>query len=194
MPSDQPTDMHHRWSHPLRLTELKKLTRVTLEPDAPTRAALAQDLGIDAIKKLRFAVELTPQGKSDWQLAAQLGATVVQPCVVTAAPVTTRLDEPVSRTYVADYTPPEPDPDGEFLIPEDDSIEPLPATVDLGHVMAEALALALPLYPRAEGAKLEQTSFTAPGVDPLTDDAAKPFAGLGALRDQLAAKDKKGDA
>ena len=32
-------------------------------------------------------------------------------------------------------------------MPEDDAIEPLPETLDLGEVLAEALALALPAYP-----------------------------------------------
>ena len=51
--------------------------------------------------------------------------------------------------------------------------------------LTEALALALPLYPRAAGAALGQTVYTEKGVTPLTDEAARPFAGLGALRDSL---------
>ena len=52
-----------------------------------------------------------------------------------------------------------------------------------------ALALALPLYPRAEGADLAQAQFAGPGVTPMTDEDARPFAGLKDLRDKL---DKKG--
>jgi hypothetical protein len=51
--------------------------------------------------------------------------------------------------------------------------------------MAEALALALPDYPRAPDAELEAGQFAAPGVAPMTDDEAKPLAGLAALRDRL---------
>lgn len=108
-----------------------------LRPEAPARAALADVLGIDAIRKLSFAGRLTPVGRHDWTLEARLGATVVQPCVVTLAPVTTRIDESVTRRYMAEL--PEPAP-GETEMPEDD-VEDLPTTLDLWDVLAESLAL-----------------------------------------------------
>jgi uncharacterized metal-binding protein YceD (DUF177 family) len=156
---------------------------VTLTPDAPARAAIAGDLGLIALKKLRFDVTLTPLGKTDWQLDATLGATVVQPCVATLVPVTTRLDGPVVRRYLAEMSEPSAD---EVEVPEDDSTEPLPKILDLAAVMIEALALALPDYPRAPDAPAQTTVLVAPpGAVPLTDDAAKPLAGLAALRDKL---------
>lgn len=169
----------------LRLADLPKTSPTTfgLEPDAGARDALADELGILGIRKLRFAGTLHPVGKRDWELRATLGATVVQPCVVTLDPVTTRIDEEVRRTYLAEL--PEMPEGGEVEMPEDDTLEPLPDTLDLAQVMAEALALALPPYPRAEGAALADTVFTEPGKSPMTDDEAKPFAGLGALRDKL---------
>ena len=51
--------------------------------------------------------------------------------------------------------------------------------------MVEALSLALPLYPKAEGAQLEDTTFAQPGITPMSDEAARPFSGLSALRDKL---------
>ena len=155
---------------------------ILLQPDAAARAALAEVLGVDAIRKLRFEGRLTPEGRRDWRLEARLGATVVQPCSVTLAPVTTRIDEEVLRRYVADL--PEPPP-GETEMPEDDCVDALPATLDLGAVMAEALALALPDFPRAEGVELGPAVFAAPGIAPLTDQAARPLAGLADLRDRL---------
>lgn len=156
-------------------------------PDATARAELATTYGLLALRKLRFSGRLVAEGKRDWSLHAILGATVVQPCVVSAEPMTTRIDEPVTRRYLADM--PEPDGD-EAEIPEDDTLEPLPETLTLTAVMAEALALALPLYPRADGAALADALFAPPGVAPLDDDAAKPLAGLAALRDKLSAQDK----
>lgn len=153
-----------------------------LAPDATARAALAAEFGLLALRKLRFSGRLVAEGKRDWALHAILGATVVQPCVVTAEPVTTRIDDPVTRRYLADLPEPEAD---EAEIPDDDTLEPLPETLDLAVVMAEALALALPLYPRAPGAALAQARFAPPGVAPLDDEAAKPLAGLAALRDKL---------
>jgi hypothetical protein len=40
-------------------------------------------------------------------------------------------------------------------MPEDDTTEALPERLDLSAVMAEALALALPDYPRAPDAEME---------------------------------------
>jgi len=114
----------------LRLTDLPtaKPTAFDLTLDATARAGLAQDLGIVAVRKLRFAGQIAPLGATDWQLTATLGATVVQDCVITLEPVTTRIDDPVTRTYVADL--PEPDA-AEVEMPEDDSLDPLPEHVDL---------------------------------------------------------------
>jgi uncharacterized metal-binding protein YceD (DUF177 family) len=60
----------------------------------------------------------------------------------------------------------------------DETLEPLVRAVDLGAVMAEALALALPAWPRAEGAEIGQRTFARPGTRPMTDEGARPFAGL----------------
>ena len=168
-----------------RLTRSKD-TAFEIAPEAEARKALAEEMELIALRKLRFAGRLVAEGARDWRLEGTLGATVVQPCVVTAEPVTTRIDEPVLRRYLAEMPEPEED---EVEMPEDDSAEPLPAVLDLSAVMAEALALALPLYPRAPGAALEEATFAAPGVAPMTDEDAKPLSGLAALRDKLAGRE-----
>lgn len=171
-------------AHILPLARLPRGNERSFEitPEAQARARLAEELGITSVRKLRLAGRLVPDGARDWRLEAMLGATVVQPCVITAEPVTTRIDEPVLRRYLADMDEPEGD---EVEMPDDDAAEPLPATLDLWAILAEALALALPLYPRAEGAALDSAVFAPPGTEPLTDEQAKPLAGLAALRDKL---------
>ncbi len=168
----------------IRLSELKTKgpTRFALQPDAAELGQIAGELGILGLKKLRFAGTLTPMGRQDWQLDAELGATVVQSCVVTLEPVTTRIEEPVTRRYLADFEFPEED---EAEMPEDEEAEPLPAVLDLGEVMREALALALPPFPRAEGVELGEAVFTEPGADPLTEEKVKPFAGLAELKKKM---------
>jgi len=174
----------------LRLADLatRKPTPFELVPTAQERAAIANDLDIVGIKKLRFAGTLSPQGRKDWTLNAELGATVVQSCVVTLDPVTTRIDEPLIRHYMAELPEIEA---AEIEMPVDDTVEDLPETLDLAQVMIEALALALPLYPRKPDADLTDAQFTEPGQTPMTDDDAKPFAGLGALRESLEKKEEK---
>jgi uncharacterized metal-binding protein YceD (DUF177 family) len=165
----------------------RRETAFELLPSAEERAAVATGLGIVGVKKLRFAGTLAPVGRRDWQLTADLGATVVQDCVVTLDPVSTRLDEAVSRTYRADMTE---TLTGEIEMPEDDTEEALPETLDLAEVMIEALALALPLYPRKEGAELGEAVFAQADVIPLRDEDTKPFSGLAGLREDL---EKKGE-
>lgn len=177
-------------THPLRLSELsnRKDTSVTLDPTTEERDAIASELGLPALRKLRFEARLSPMGKRDWALDATLGATVVQDCVVTLDPVTTRIDETLRRQYLANQE----DPEGsEVEMPEDDTIESLPTVLDVAQVMIEALSLALPAYPRVEAANLAEYVVTEPGATPLTQSQMKPFAGLAGLRDAL--KDAEND-
>ncbi len=155
---------------------------VRAEPGPEALAMLRAELGLLGLRKVRLEGRMLPIGKRNWRLEAHLGATVVQPCVVTLAPVTTRVEEDFARNWVSDFRAPEGD---EVEIPETVEDEPLGPEIDLGAVLAEALAFYLPLYPRAEGAEVEQAAFTEPGKEALTDEAARPFAGLAALRDRF---------
>ena len=168
----------------LRVADLPKARTVPVSvvPDAQSCSALAEVLGLTGLKKFRLEGTLTPVGRHDWRLEATLGATVTQPCIITLAPVSTRLDEAVTRTFLAE--PPLPS-EGETEMPEDAGIEPLAETIDLWQIAAEALALALPPYPRAEGAEMGTFQVTEPGLSPMTDDDARPFAELAALRQKL---------
>lgn len=167
----------------------RKPTRFRYEADATRRAALARELGLLKLEHLRLEGEIRPAGREELVLEAQLQARGDQACVVTLAPVPARVDEPVRRRFVANFSLPEGD---EVEMPEDDTVEPLPEVIDLAEVAAEALALALPEYPRAPGAELGEALHAAPGVAPLTDAALKPFAGLASLADKLAAKREDG--
>lgn len=172
------------FSQPLRSATLatRKPTRFDLRPDPAARDWAAGRLGLLGLPSFRFKGELRPEGRKDFRLEGVLEAEVIQPCAVTLAPVTTRLSEPVRRLYLADWVEPEGD---EIEMPEDDTQEALPEVIDPGLVALEALELALPLYPRAEGAELEEAVFAAPGTAPLRDEDLRPFAGLAALKARL---------
>ena len=157
-------------------------TPFSLRPDADTMRQIADELGLTTLRKLSFEGKLSATGKSDWRLDARLGATVVQPCVVTLEPVTTRIDANITRFFIKDYQEPE-EPEAEM--PDDDRSEPLTSWVDPAAVMIEALALEVPEYPRADGAELGQAVYAKPGVAPMTDEDARPFAGLAPLREKL---------
>lgn len=154
-----------------------------LLPTPPEMQEIAAELGLSGLRKLRFEGQIEAMGRADWKLTGKIGATVVQPCVVTLQPVTTRIDAPVERIFLKSFTT--PDGEVEVEMDEDDRTEPLGAWIDPAQVMVEALSLNLPLYPRAPDAELEQTVFSKDGVKPMTDEDARPFAGLAALRSQL---------
>ena len=179
--------------HEVRMADLptRAPTSFDLAPDARGCAAIASDLGLQDLRKFRFAGRLIPTGQHDWRIEARIGATAIQACVVTLDPVTTRIDEDVERTFLADYH--EPDED-EVELTDGDIVDPLPGVLDLYLVGIEALALALPAYPRKDGATTGEDGrllVTEPGRKPMTDEDARPFAGLAALRDSLT---DKGDA
>lgn len=163
---------------PLRVADLnpRAVLGFHLRPSPAARAELAAELGILGLKKLDFRGTLAAEGRHDWRLEGVLGATAVQACVITADPVTTRIDTPVLRRFLRAMPVPT---ESEVEIPEDDSLEPLGPLIDPGAVMAEALALALPDYPRAPGATLAASlaDSTPPG-----GEMPNPFAALAALK------------
>lgn len=179
---------------PFRMAALsaRKPVRFDITADAPTRTALAAALGIRALRKFTFRGEVRPSGRGDWVLDGVFGATFVQDCAITLDPVTTRVDEDVTRRYVTEL----PFTEGpELEMPEDDSVELLGQFIDPGAVAIEELVLALPPFPRAPGVALTEDGVlrAAPeGQDPVTDDRPRPFAGLAALRDKMAGEQGEG--
>lgn len=153
-----------------------------IEATAGERAALARRLDLLALDRLAATLELRrAEGGEAVRLTGRLEAEVTQACVVTLAPVSSRLEEEFSLLYG-----PESDPDragGEVLVDldEEDGPEPIPpGGLDLGEVVAEQLALALDPYPRAEGAGLEQSEW-----GDAEDGAGRkpnPFAVLSSLK------------
>ncbi|WP_413873635.1 YceD family protein [Albidovulum sp.] len=171
---------HSPFSHPFRVAALpaRKATRFDLRPGDTALAAIAGALGLLGLGALNFRGELRPAGRRDWLLEADLEATVTQACIVTLAPVTSRVTERVIRRYVADL----PEPEAEEVEMADETVELLPGVIDAGAVMVEALALALPPYPRAEGAEFAAAEARPEGASPLDDEeTTRPFAGLADL-------------
>ena len=143
-----------------------------LRPDEPTRAAIAQELGVDALSRLDFRGEMRAHGSDGWLLTGRLAARVTQPCVVTLKPVRSDIDEPVR----IQFTPHARAPEAEEIEMPDETVEPLGNFIDLTAIMIEALSLGLPEYPRAEGAGL-----AAPQPEEPAADTRRPFAGLDKL-------------
>lgn len=166
-------------SLPFRVASIsgRTSTHVKFRPSVPERKAIAAALELVDLPALSFDGEIRPQGKRDLVLTGELRAEVVQACVVTLAPVPATIAEPVTRKFIADWVEPEGD---EVEIP-DDTTEPLPEVIDAAAVAIEALAVALPQYPRAPGAELGEAVYAEPGTRALRDADLRPFAGLAGL-------------
>jgi uncharacterized metal-binding protein YceD (DUF177 family) len=154
----------------------RKTRHLTYAPTEGEIERLKAEFQLLGLKKAQMSAELIPKGRGDWLLKGQLGASVVQPCVVTLAPVPTRIDAKFERLFVTEM--PDLSPGEESEMPEDDRLEPRPAVLDLSVVFAEVLALELPEWPRAPGAELP------PSVQD-TDEKPNPFAVLQALKSKL---------
>ena len=147
-------------------------TAFALAPDAEARDAIAQELGLLALPALRFEGEIRPAPNDAWEVSGRMQAKISQPCVVTLAPVKTTLDEQVHRVFSPHASPPA----AEEAEMGDEDLEPLGAFIDVEAIMIETLTLALPLYPRAEGAELKASDEAEP-----EEEGRKPFAGLADL-------------
>lgn len=145
------------------------------------RADLAELFGIISIDLLSFSGTITREGEDGLRLKGRLRATVVQSCIVTLRDVKTKLDEVVERLYSPDIDPEDIDLDSD----EEDAVEPLTRTLNIGLVATEATALALPPYPKAKGVGTGDLIAETGADDP---EPEKPFAALAALRDKLADK------
>lgn len=146
--------------------------------DAQEQAALADLFGAISVDKFRFAGTVTVTPEEGLILNARVQATVIQRCVVSLQPVPAKIDERVRRYYDPALDPEQVD----FSADEDEEVEALPRTLDLGLVAIEAAALALPPYPRADGAEIAQADDEVPEDDA---EERKPFAALAALREKM---------
>ncbi len=161
---------------------LKQPNPFLLVPRRSAAAAMAADIGAIEIKKLRFEGVVVSTGTSSWQLTGQLGATVIQECVVSLAPVKTRLDVKVVRNFTTEeaagttrsYAP----------VPELD-IEVVARSIDLAAVAREALLLELPIYPKIEGAEAKMSKFPGGTGPEFHEEGRRPFASLSELRNRL---------
>jgi uncharacterized metal-binding protein YceD (DUF177 family) len=174
----------NEFSRPLIVADLGAAIRVEhIEADALERCLLAKrfvileieclvaDLQIKRIKRGRYV-----------RIEGRLAAEVVQECVVTLDPVRSRIEESFTLLFGGD--------DGEkknraVVVALEEEAEPIiDGLIDLGEVVAEQLALALPPYPRSPAADTvpEKESQVLEKPRPLEESAENPFSVLASLK------------
>lgn len=160
-----------------------KPRRFELRWDRDQLAQYLPEMDLRSLSKLSIKGQIQAEGGKNWALEATVGASAVQACVVTNEDVKTRLDVDINRRYLSDFAAHE----AEFAAEEDldDEAEEIPAEINLLDLALETVSLNLDDFPRKEGTELEPVLAAPEGVEPLTDDAVKPFAGLAVLKDKM---------
>lgn len=158
------------------------------------RAEIARMLDLESLDRLEFAFVLEPEGADGWRLKGRVRAVYDQRCGVTLEPIAATLDEPVERLWRDDLDPFDPDEGLDIEVGVDsfdpavdatDGPEATPDPIDPAAVALETLALGLDPYPRAPGVRFDGAAAAPAGVAPMSDDEAKPFSGLAALKSRL---------
>lgn len=149
-----------------------------LEATAAERSALARRFDLLALDRLVAEVRLRRlRDGLRIGVTGRLEAEVTQACVVTLAPVTSRIELDFSLLY--SLAGDRAEAQDEVLVDPDDPDPPEtvgPEGIDLGEAVAQQLALAIDPYPRAAGAELERSDWGAAAEE------ASPFKVLGSLK------------
>lgn len=163
----------------------------TLEATAEQRIALADALSVTRVDALRAQVSVTALDRGRVRVTGQVDATFEQACVVSDAPVPTVISEPINLILV----PPETlsaDGDAEAielgaLTDDEPLVEALSGDhVGLGRIVYETFAVAVPAFPRADGADLPENVLAS-------NRAAQQISPFAALA-ELSARDPDKDS
>ncbi len=170
------------FSRPVAVAALERAP-ARLEPivaDENERMALARRFDVPAVRALSARAEIAPWGPGGWRVWGIADAGFTQTCVVTLEPVDTAISEPFVRFFAPAARMAEA---AELLGPHSgDALDALPESIDIGEIASETAALAIDPYPRRPQASFDGLVQGPPGVEPLTDEALRPFARLAALR------------
>ncbi len=165
------------FSRPVAVEKVKEEAAFAVEATPVERENLARRLGIVSVDHLSADLRLTRLMGAMVRLEGRLTAEVTQSCVVTLAPVHSRIAAALDRRY----GPAEAlaDVDAEDIGLEDDDVPEVlvDGVIDLGEAVSEQLALEIDPFPRAEGAEFPGY---ASGPEP-TETVKSPFAALGDL-------------
>ena len=170
-------------SRPKAVADLAR-TALDVEADADEREALARHLGLVSLERLEAELLISPENGMI-VVRGTLHAELTQSCVITLEPVKSRIDASIQRHFGPDVREGAGDDDVELTLESADSPDPvIDGVIDVGHVVAEQLALEINPFPRAPGADFGGFESDVR----VKDKGGEAFAALAALKDKLEKK------
>ena len=165
------------WNVPVSVDDIPEGgLRIEAEAPADVRAQVVKLANLRDLPYLSAVFDLTRRGRGV-HVAGQVKARVGQTCVVTLDPLERDLDEPINLLFAPGGGASQGD-DTSHNVDGDEPPEPLiEGKLDLGAIATEFLLLGIDPYPRKAGAEFAAVK--------TTNDSAKPFAALEALKKRL---------
>lgn len=169
------------FSRSFEVADLKgQRTEAALEATEAECAALARRFGVDRISNFTAQVVLTPFASGNKvAVKARFGADVMQACVVTLEPLTTR----VTGELIVEFVPAafiEQGDEVEFAAGDEDPPEPIvDGRIEVGELIAQHLGLEIDPFPRAPGVEFQGLNLDGAGPEARRPS---PFAVLEKLK------------
>lgn len=160
-------------------------TTLEIAATSVERARLALRLGIEALERLEGRARIEPRAGGRFRLHVDFVADVLQSCVVTLEPVSSRVEGQFDVVCAEETDPATPDV---FVEPEgEEPPEPIVGgQVDVGELLVQYLALEIDPYPRQGDASVPADYRPEGTAGPDGSDADgtgdNPFAALAALK------------
>ena len=169
-------------SRPLRADKISAGGVVeTIVAKPAEREALAARFGVLGVQKLEATLNVDPAKGKMFAVTGTLSAEVVQPCVVTLEPITSKIVDTIDVLFAPPQMLDKGAGPAQAEVGEEETPEPIvDGVIDLGELVAQHLAIAIPLYPRRAGVPLVETELGAATKTVVTTMATyKPFEKLG---------------
>lgn len=148
--------------------------------------SLAAQYAIPAVERVAARYTIKPTSDGRYRAKGRFSVTFVQACVVSLDPVETAVDE----LFEIEFRPKQQVDENDLGLDDDSALETEAFDRDrvpIGKVLTELIALAIPPFPRAGDAQLENAT-VGDGDD--AEEELSPFAALEALKEKLGGEEK----
>lgn len=188
------------WSHFIDADKIGKAPlKLKISPPDEERKRLAKRMNVSDLKSLEADIVISRDaGSNVLFVSGQIHANVTQPCIITAKPVHSEIQDSFEAWYAdekqavsfakAKKEKQEREGEGGEVPFLDESEDPEPienGQIDVGELVAQYLSLAINPYPQAEGVELPEEPIKAAAESPIYEN---PFA---ALKDWKQKQDKE---